>query len=130
MRISDWSSDVCSSDLAVKITRRRVFRMLQRRGMGAAAVEAERRQGIDRRLHGGNALFGSIDQLGRTDLTGLQRLHRLTGGHADQRVLQLLFFHRGVHVFAILCLNRYRVTASCGIGKGPERSEEHTAELK
>src|SRR3546814_3449612 len=46
MRISDWSSDVCSSDLAARAGRvlcRSVRRLLHRRGPGGAPVSQSRR---------------------------------------------------------------------------------------
>src|SRR3546814_17744121 len=47
MRISDWSSDVCSSDLATKLR----SRPAKRAGVGLAPVEAfSRLTGLDSRL--------------------------------------------------------------------------------
>src|SRR3546814_12496507 len=47
MRISDWSSDVCSSDLPVAADRRDDFRRAHRVGMLAPARVADRRDMVD-----------------------------------------------------------------------------------
>src|SRR3546814_1417941 len=85
MRISDWSSDVCSSDLAAA-----------RRGIAVPAVHVERQAGLRRELRHLDAApdsiglvraepiarFGRGEQaahhdLLRTDLPARARLHRL-----------------------------------------------------
>src|SRR3546814_2338149 len=101
MRISDWSSDVCSSDLAVH----------HRRGRDAEAHRMIHRQ--REFVHRRNALFGVDEQpfpVERYDLD-VDRLcfgrNRLSGRGARERAI-------GVEQ----------------VRRNPGRSEEHTSELQ
>src|SRR3546814_4768338 len=107
MRISDWSSDVCSSDLEGSIRLCRLLEELQR-GPFDIAVEI------------GNAdhtLVRRIDVLA----VDLEILGDLPAGGAGERALRHLLEHRpqiGVHV------------GKPGVIRIGVRSEEHTSELQ
>src|SRR3546814_14075131 len=95
MRISDWSSDVCSSDLTAKIALERLDADADRMKVVSVAVVAEmlvdegflHAEGTvgamagQRRAHVGHAPFGSVDMV---DLIGkrpaLFDIRRLDGG--------------------------------------------------
>src|SRR3546814_8103905 len=114
MRISDWSSDVCSSDLTRDCARHRI-------GVDiiGGAVRAERHGG-----HYGNEIVrGKVGQDARIDL------HRLT----DEAQIDMPFDPRiGVGLGAANLLGDDEV---CVLARQPhrapaERSDEHTSELQ
>src|SRR3546814_5584696 len=111
MRISDWSSDVCSSDLSVLATlQRHVFRLHILR---VADVEAAEEQVLDlRRVLLGDARLGlqPLERLPHRVVLGIHReqLHADVGGEADH------------------CQHDYDTHQ----GHAALRSEEHTSELQ
>src|SRR3546814_2286293 len=107
MRISDWSSDVCSSDLLDPVVRAVVDLDVIERGAGS---DAGQRQAVDflvlRKLETGIA---DLDILHRARIVG-------GGGAAEQRV-------RGAFELALAVRGTTRCAADA-------RSEEHTSELQ
>src|SRR3546814_8325431 len=110
MRISDWSSDVCSSDLAELVER---------------AVPRKRQRGVERRLpaHGRKHGVGAFllndlrDDFGR-DRLHIGRVRQLRIGHDRRRI--------GIDeddAIALLVQRLARLRARI-------RSEEHTSELQ
>src|SRR3546814_3098048 len=112
MRISDWSSDVCSSDLAVAAgVERRVVRFepfgdvvgVEQRNLGGAAQAVGAHQGD---------VHPADRQDARAAVGG-------GGDHADRRSRALTLVR-----FADISLSRRRERG------GTRRSEEHTSELQ
>src|SRR3546814_3574435 len=106
MRISDWSSDVCSSDLAVTLEQHRQVEAVARREREVAAKHRD----VDRRGH------GSIVALHRVDGAALQRAEQLGGRHQMVGVVEL-DLHLAVR----------RLVEGLDLRL---RSEEHTSELQ
>src|SRR3546814_1987328 len=101
MRISDWSSDVCSSDLAHAV----------------AAQPAARRQ-LQLPLEG--AVVGQQQQAFGVDVEPPDRLQaRQLGGQAVE--------HRGA---ALRVVRRGDLAARLVVAEEARRSEEHTSELQ
>src|SRR3546814_9538276 len=101
MRISDWSSDVCSSDLREAHTQ-------QHRGNGARDVELE----------------FLADDLGNHGFHGLGDLHVTLAAAGPGRHLEQLAHTR------IACLVlRVAITGNGLLARAQVRSEEHTSEL-
>src|SRR3546814_3008661 len=78
MRISDWSSDVCSSDLHSKAARRQVEqlsveRILPRLAKARAAVDRRARRPVGRGARGGDG-----EAVATRDDTSFLDLHRLS----------------------------------------------------
>src|SRR3546814_4516000 len=109
MRISDWSSDVCSSDLC----------RTQRRGLGGGRIgiklcnrDVKPRVRLCRQQMGAVWTFGHdlgpVYRGGRAHLAGeaMQRRHRKTAAHAEAERADAIRVRRG------------------------DRSEEHTSELQ
>src|SRR3546814_3257885 len=71
MRISDWSSDVCSSDLLDRVFQRAGEILVEAEAVGQAGEIVVARHLGD--LFGGRALFGDV----RTDAAEAQKLARL-----------------------------------------------------
>src|SRR3546814_10330521 len=101
MRISDWSSDVCSSDLHVRIH------------LDEAAVAVPREPRVAR--DGGKAFDGLV-----VEAKVQHRVHHARHRHARPRA------HRHQQRIAGIaeCLARHR------LDMGKSRSEEHTSELQ
>src|SRR3546814_4154538 len=108
MRISDWSSDVCSSDLA-KIDRRDAEIDLQ--GMQALQVDD---------------VLAHIDIVADADL--LEAEHAVER-RLDLRLVEHGFFQRDGCLVG-LTLREGLVPRDTGAGVPAERSEEHTSELQ
>src|SRR3546814_4798388 len=106
MRISDWSSDVCSSDLAATFVQQ-----LQERGLAKLVIE----------YLIGFPLVGHVDLRGPDDLrqlavaVAMERKARDLRGHAVGQQPQFRFAVHLAHVVQRGCLGR---------------SEEHTSELQ
>src|SRR3546814_5759186 len=102
-RISDWSSDVCSSDLSMDYVREHVPRHRPRR--------------IIHRVLRGTGIFHS-----RRFVQDLR-----SAGQADA-IVNISSFHFGVNALVTRIMMRPR--AACGTSRGRGRSEEHTSELQ
>src|SRR3546814_5532572 len=112
MRISDWSSDVCSSDLGVRKTRRHLCvdaRGLQRHGKALLDRRPRRPLGKPQRRRA----------LGLLDEFGLRRL-------AVDGVEQVLGIGQRQQDCAVA---KFADRVDVDVRPG-ERSEEHTSELK
>src|SRR3546814_4007156 len=117
MRISDWSSDVCSSDLGARGAL--VRRDLEHEGaIGKHAARAEAVERHDR---------GVVDPAGST-LIGARRIDEAIGDHPDasaerrvDRLLDMIGARRG---------EQQRLGMRAPAIDGPLRSEEHTSELQ
>src|SRR3546814_4791065 len=110
MRMSDWSSDVCSSDLAVGERR-------QRQGVGAeehrALAVADRKRRAAARADHEVVAPGEDDGQREGALQALQcRRHGLLRRHLAVEIAGDQMHH------------------GFGVGLGLERSEEHTSELQ
>src|SRR3546814_6034040 len=122
MRISDWSSDVCSSDLPPSTDQRkaRVVQRLIRRHAGA--VEGFRRRAVPAditRLHEHDVSPArSVGVVGAAAVHGQMRMH----GDVARGIGHLL----GQAELAALGKHVERITATVGA----VRSEEHTSELQ
>src|SRR3546814_4747073 len=125
MRISDWSSDVCSSDLDFLLEIAVVIIFVLRDPVGAeAALGAERagarrQTGIDGRVH---PLRGA-EQAADAVIAILDQRHRnivaAAGDHLDLAILRIIdrIDHRKPRKAAPAC-------------RRDARSEEHTSELQ
>src|SRR3546814_7417203 len=110
MRISDWSSDVCSSDLSTQVDQTLVIRAgairVHRRQPDMPIEEVEDRQ-IDVRAHARNAV-----RLARIE----HRLERLG---------------RGLHLRHQLArIVEHDIVVRQAVDQQQRRSEEHTSELQ
>src|SRR3546814_4227121 len=115
MRISDWSSDVCSSDLAVHQEVRRFFATADR-DIAPAGEQAVGQAGLAHRLH----LARGDDDIG-VDIVEHQR--QRDGGQAREG------FHGHASPFARGSTMRPAI-AEAATSSGDPRSEEHTSELQ
>src|SRR3546814_5795613 len=106
MRISDWSSDVCSSDLhAVR---------------KAAVVDLDRVQEVGRRLH-------LRDDVAHLLVEGFEEILEGDGGRALQDALELLDEIVGIEKRHAAEEHVDATAARAHLG---QRSEEHTSELQ
>src|SRR3546814_9389087 len=112
MRISDWSSDVCSSDLAPGAERGDV--------VGGAGALVFRRQREAR----------AVDR--RCDVAAVERQHRHAGLDAAEHRVHAVAAQRPEHLVGAvghgLVVGGNRAAAA--VGGVVERSEEHTSELQ
>src|SRR3546814_1490445 len=106
MRISDWSSDVCSSDLKHFSRPLRSERLAKAYADGARRVYPHRRGRVEHRAVVGNA-FVNIGNI----------LH-------EQRDVELAGTQAGMEIDRSVCLERD------GEEHAFDRSEEHTSELQ
>src|SRR3546814_2444387 len=111
MRISDWSSDVCSSDLGDQLHAVRGAQLAQRRErLVPLPPRLVRIDGV-----GGDQLAGGVDHrdLDPGAQAGIEPEHRLrTGGRGQQQVLEVVAAHVDRLALGLL------------------RSEEHTSALQ
>src|SRR3546814_20605161 len=90
MRISDWSSDVCSSDLNGRETRRRTARRGRYRSRFSAAYGCKSRDSLPWRVKAPFLPWGASFQIGRTHMRDDEfepRLGRMDGRGKEARYL-------------------------------------------
>src|SRR3546814_9273436 len=129
MRISDWSSDVCSSDLRLRLT----F-LHQCLRQSAPLIAAPRRQGSGNRI---SAHRDGLDSSGSSVETRrgcrLQDPSMLDECVARQIMMMVRRFVHGQHRRKA-CVIRFQqprpLVARLGQQAGADRSEEHTSELQ
>src|SRR3546814_17843701 len=73
MRISDWSSDVCSSDLRVDVRARGVFGLAHAHGFQQHFVEAEIVHGVQ---HFGQVVGQAVGSTARAERADIQEIGR------------------------------------------------------
>src|SRR3546814_4826059 len=138
MRISDWSSDVCSSDLLGAAGAARQFARAQRPGAGHRLVEAEPVAEAHHHaaVAGREILDGALQQgveLGGIDAAGLEAVHVRVSlmrnrGICEARTMAATAGRRQsrtVHKRAVRAIAPWRRLVS-----GASRSEEHKSELQ
>src|SRR3546814_1598452 len=117
MRISDWSSDVCSSDLPIKATTAEALKALHALGVMVAMVTGDNRrtaEAIARQL-GIDEVVAEVLPDGK-----VEALHRLREGGR-----KVAFVGDGINDAPALA----EADVGIAIGTGT-RSEEHTSELQ
>src|SRR3546814_7203099 len=125
MRISDWSSDVCSSDLITEVAEDAAGQIARRRQQRPARSEAFQRIGLDlRRRHGQ-----------RRDLHELALGNEVGETVAGQPVADALPGRRGRGIRRLEGIDldlgaQLDVEAGMRGIDGQMRSEEHTSELQ
>src|SRR3546814_3859786 len=135
MRISDWSSDVCSSDLALDVVdaadpqRRRGLRVLD---LLADHLQPEPVRALDRRAHlVADRAFTELARIARGQAHEAQRHLREQGvGFRAGAVLAQAQLHAGRHHRAAELLQCHRVHQRLVLAHVDDRSEEHTSELQ
>src|SRR3546814_9793683 len=119
MRISDWSSDVCSSDLDVRHDHQLVDDRVRRLG------------GDDARLGDADVARAALALLGVGDGGALHRtLHRAgAAAGADVQAAQAQLVADVLGVLVLVAVDGVAAPADDEVGVG-RRSEEHTSELQ
>src|SRR3546814_4365573 len=127
MRISDWSSDVCSSDLCPTRPRPRRCRKRARASARPAKRSLSERRPTEQPLSI-DALLDDHDALAlaalirRGEVTPLELL-KATIARIEAR-------NPAVNAVVHRCTDEARAELANGIPDGPFRSEEHTSELQ
>src|SRR3546814_9834636 len=105
MHISDWSSDVCSSDLAARAAARR-WRLGVARASAPAARSGLRDRGARR---GGAAARDDLPRLCRQPVDGGDLYGGGAGVRSDEHTSELQSLIR--HSYAVLCSKNKRITS-------------------
>src|SRR3546814_9669810 len=129
MRISDWSSDVCSSDLAA-VDERLPGLLAQRAIVGEGEDRVDGRPGVDDGIGAGRKapLLGS-GRGGGLHVFGNAGELRLGGGDIGALVRQHLLAEGREPLGELLVIGRQLLLLRF-IEVGAARSEEHTSELQ
>src|SRR3546814_6298809 len=146
MRISDWSSDVCSSDLVGRFVEQQHVGLLPRdqrqrqpRALaageavdaleGAVAGEVPLAEEVAERLRGG--VRRQLAQVVERRSAGAQRFDRVLGEVADAQVRMRVALAGQRLEFADQGLDQRRLAGAIGTEQADAvRSEEHTSELQ
>src|SRR3546814_6463737 len=131
MRISDWSSDVCSSDLLVEFVDE--YGALGGQAVDDEAIMDDLVPHIDRRAVLRQRPFDDLDgtiDAGTEAARGSQHKGNLRAGLGSHRPCGSAFRDQGVAGLSLVCAEGLFYTGRVRKLPGKLRSEEHTSELQ